>query len=78
VAWFRPLRIIPSVGNDRGAKLQQMLATLQQAPQPRAGPMDAFVRQQQQQPAAAAGGAAAAAAAAAAAPHAGDGSTRAP
>jgi hypothetical protein len=56
VAFFQPLRIIPSVNNDQGARLRQMLATLAASPAPTVGPMDAFVRQpqpqqqQQQQP----------------------------
>ena len=35
VHWFRPLEIIPSVGNDRGPKLERMLAALRRPPQQR-------------------------------------------
>jgi DNA cross-link repair 1A protein len=35
VHWFRPVEIIPSVSNDRGPKLERMLAALRQPPQQR-------------------------------------------
>ena len=47
VAWLRPSAIIPSVGNDRGAKQQRMLQLLRS--DAAAGPMDAFLKPHMQE-----------------------------
>lgn len=43
VEWFRPVGIIPSVGNDRGGPKCRAMLKLLTEPAPR-GPMDAFAR----------------------------------
>jgi hypothetical protein len=52
VNWLQPGSIIPSVGNDQGPKLQQMLQRLHGGPgraaegKKKTGPMDAFARRE--------------------------------